>query len=123
MAKYARKSVPAVNVTPLVDVLLILLVVLLLAMPLYVKRLPVDLPQTSLAGAPTPVVALPISLQKDASILVRDIPRSLTEATAQIDSRTTVELSVDKDATYEMIAKVIGKFQEKQPKEIVLLTR
>jgi biopolymer transport protein ExbD len=123
MRKARRHEIPPVNVTPLVDVLLILVVVLLLAMPLYVKRLPIDLPTTSLAGAPTPVEALPIALQKDATLFVRETPLPLDTVLTKIDQNTTIELSVDKDTTYETIAKLIAKLQEKNPKEIVLITR
>lgn len=119
----SKVTTPVVNVTPFVDVLLILLVVLLLAMPLYVKRLPVDLPQTSLAGTPTPVHALPLAIQKDASLLLRGTPASEVSVLSQIDATTTVELAIDKDVTYEVMAKVLAKVQEKHPKEIVMLTR
>lgn len=117
------RGTPVVNVTPLVDVLIILLVVLLLAMPLYVKRLPVDLPQTSLAGTPTPIQAISISIGKNAEIYVQGVPDELDRVLSRITAVSTVELSVDKDVTYDVIARTLAQIQDKKPKEIVLLTR
>jgi biopolymer transport protein ExbD len=92
-------------------------------MPLYVKRLPVDLPQTSLAGAPTPVNALPVAIQKDLTVSVRGVPVDAEWSAVTLDSSTTVELSVDKEVTYDVIAKTLARLQEKHPKEIILITR
>lgn len=118
-----RRGLPSVNITPLVDVLLILLVVLILAMPMYVKRLPVDLPQTSLTGTPTPVNSLPVAIGSDASLFVRSAPVSMASALALVNPTVTIELSVDKAATYEALANVLAQFQSKRPKEIILITR
>jgi biopolymer transport protein ExbD len=119
----SRPQLAPVNVTPLVDVLLVLVVILLLAMPMYVKRLPVDLPQTGLAGTPTPVNSLPVSLKQDASLYVRAAPVSQASLLALIDPSVTVELSVDKATSYDTMAKVLAQLQSKNPKEIILITR
>lgn len=118
-----RRSVPSINVTPLLDVLLILLVVLMLAMPMFVKRLPVDLPKTDLAGTPTPVKSLAVSLAKDGTVRVESSPIQAAALAALIKPETTVELSVDKDASYEQLAKLVTQVQAANPKEIILVTR
>ncbi len=118
-----RRPLASINITPLVDVLLILLVVLMLAMPMFVKRLPVDLPVTDLAGAPTPMQSLAVSVLKDGRIQVKDSPTDLTGLAVRITPTTTVELSVDKEVSYETLAKVVVAIQAKSPKEIILITR
>lgn len=118
-----RKPLAAINITPLVDVLLILLVVLMLAMPMFVKRLPVDLPQTSLAGSPAPVKALEVSVREDGGWWVKGSPVSKAHALSQITPETSVELSADKSVRYEALAQAIAAIQEKAPKEIALVTR
>jgi biopolymer transport protein ExbD len=117
-----RKAVPAINITPLVDVLLILVVVLMLAMPLFVKRLPVELPKTSLSGTPTPTNALKVSIKADGTIFDGEAVSSFASLTRKITPTTTIELSVDKSVTYDVMAQAIGKMQEHDPKEFVLLT-
>lgn len=119
----SRRPLATINITPLVDVLLILLVVLMLAMPMFVKRLPVDLPVTDLAGAPTPMQALSVSVLKDGRLQIKDSPTDLAGLSVRITPTTTVELSVDKEVSYETLAKVVVAVQDRNPKEVILLTR
>lgn len=118
-----RLASAAINITPLVDVLLILLAVLMLAMPLYVKRLPVNLPQTVLGGTPTPMVSLSVALKADGKLMVDGVVAEAEAVLQRITSRTTVELAVDKEVRYDDLAQFIGKVEGRAPKDIVLLTR
>lgn len=118
-----RKPLAAVNITPLVDVLLILLVVVLLAMPMFVKRLPVDLPQTDLAGAPVVAKTLSVSLLESGQLMVEMSPVSLDDLARRIKPDTSIELSVDREVRYEQIAKTIAELQKKNPRDIALVTR
>ncbi|KWT98418.1 MULTISPECIES: biopolymer transporter ExbD [unclassified Variovorax] len=118
-----RKQLAAINVTPLVDVLLILLVIMMLAMPMFVKKLPVDLPQTSLSGTPSVAQSLSVSLQADGSLMLDSNPTTLQQLKARITPTVSVELSVDRATTYEQIAMVISELQAAAPKDIALMTR
>lgn len=119
----ARRSVPSINITPIVDVLLILLVVLLLAMPLAVQRLPVDLPQVSLTGEPIPVQSLVVSISPGGQLFIGATAVPLESVKNRINENTSVELAVDAKVNYEELAKVVDALQQAKPKEIVLLTR
>lgn len=118
-----NSGIPPINITPFVDVLLILVVVLLLAVPLSVKKLPVELPKTELSGNMLPIKALPIAIQKTGALLVGDASSTLSATLGLVDNTTTIELSIDKDTSYETMSQVLAKLQEKNPKEIILLTR
>ena len=119
----SRKPMADINIAPLVDVLLVLLVVLMLALPMFVKRLPVDLPQTSLSGAPTPIKAFSVSLKKDGGLFVGDSPISLDAALGKVGPSVSLEISADREVTYETLAKTVAAFQERGPKDISLMTR
>lgn len=119
----SKRQHAAINITPLVDVLLVLVIVLMLAMPLFVKRLPVDLPQTSLAGVPTPMASLSLAIQADGSLFLNGKSELMAGVLSQVTAQSTVELSIDKNARYEALAQVIAQVQAKAPKEIILLTR
>lgn len=124
ISRYSRRSgVAAINITPLVDVLLILLVLVLLAMPMYVKRLPIDLPRTELGGTPTPQNALSVFLLPGEKVQLGGSDIELNALQARVSASTTVELAIDKSVPYEDIAKVVQAVQARNPKEIVLLTR
>src|SRR5512146_2809615 len=61
------------NVTPLIDVLLVLLVIFLLIMPIMLKTEPVELPPKT--GAVSEVVPLVLKLDADLSASIDDGPR------------------------------------------------
>lgn len=118
-----RKPLAAINVTPLVDVLLILLVILMLAMPMFVKKLPVELPRTGVDAAPVAANSLRVAMNPAGELFVEDKPASLDQVLERVKDNTTVELSVDEKAEYGLTAKLIAKVQSRNPREIVLATR
>jgi biopolymer transport protein ExbD len=118
-----RKHLATVNITPLVDVLLILLVVLMVSMPMFVKRMPVDLPQTDMAGVPVVSKSLSISLREDGSLMLDMSPVTLADLAKRITPETSIELSVDRAVRYEQIATTIAALQKKNPRDIALVTR
>lgn len=118
-----RRPIASINVTPLVDVLLILLVVMMLAMPMFVKKLPVDLPQTTLSGAPTVVKSISIALSKDDKLFVDGNPATMAVVKLQVNDTVSVELSIDQEVPYRKVANLIADIQELKPKDISLMTR
>ena len=123
MAYSNRKPLASINVTPLVDVLLILLVVVMLTMPLFVKRLPVELPKTAINGAPVAVKSLSIAILPDGSLALEGIPSSIEGVLSRVDDTVTIELAIDAKITYDTMAKVIARIQEKNPKEVALIVQ
>lgn len=118
-----RKHLATVNITPLVDVLLILLVVVMVSMPMFVKRMPVDLPQTDLAGVPVVAKSLSVSLREDGSLMLDMSPVTMTDLAKRITPDTSIELSVDRQVRYEQIATTIAALQKTNPRDIALVTR
>lgn len=118
-----RKHLATVNITPLVDVLLILLVVVMVAMPMFVKRMPVDLPQTDMAGVPVVAKSLSVSLREDGSLMLDMSPVTMADLAKRITPDTSIELSVDREVRYEQIATTIAALQKKNPRDIALVTR
>lgn len=123
MSKYTRRPLTTINVTPLVDVLLILLVIVMLAMPLFVKRLPVSLPETSLTAAPAAVKSLRVSLGPNKTYFVDDTLTSSTDVLSRVTTQTTVELYVDGEVSYKDLAQFTAQLYEKSPREVVLMSR
>lgn len=119
-----RRPLPQINITPLIDVLLIVLVIVMLAAPLQVKRLPVDVPVTTgLAGTPTAVKALELSITAEGKVFVDKSPVETKDVALFIKPTTSVELYVEKTTPYETFAAVLAKVEEAKPKEVVLVTR
>lgn len=124
MASRIRRPLAAINITPLVDVLLILLAVLILAMPMYAKRYPVSLPKTTSAtGVPSASTALSISLSSDGTLYIGDKEAKMAEILAKISPETSVEVAIHSTTQYSKIAELLANINDKSPKSLSLVTK
>lgn len=118
-----RQSIAAINITPLVDVLLVLVAILMLLLPLYIKKLPVSLPKTqsTVEAAPELSKSLMVSFDAASMFYIDQATVSEEQLLKQINPSVTVKFAVSKDVKYEDLAKAITKIKEKNPKEISLV--
>ena len=79
-----------INVTPFIDVILVLLIIFMVAAPLATVDVPVDLPVSTAARTPRPDKPLYLTLKEDLSVVVgekvvarADLARALDAATSQ----------------------------------------
>ena len=109
-----------INVTTLVDVMLVLLVIFILATPLMASRLALNLPKTATPGAATAQPAASVSIALDAqgktywgeeAIDPASLPQRLQQA-AQRDPGTEVQLRADTAVPYGRVVQVIGQAQQ-----------
>src|SRR5580698_8805011 len=66
-----------INVTPFVDVMLVLLIIFMVAAPLATVSVKVDLPPAVAIPSPNPPKPIYISIQKDGSLHIGDFPTDL----------------------------------------------
>src|SRR5947209_20435706 len=67
-----RRPMSDINVTPLVDVMLVLLVVFMITAPLLTVGVPVDLPQTQAPPINEPKEPLVITVNRDGAIFISE---------------------------------------------------
>ncbi len=116
-AAMQRDSVAQINITPLVDVMLVLLVIFMIAAPVLTTRIPLALPGSA-PSAPVDVAAETIDLRIDAagqltwngSAAPLSALQSMFEAEARRDSAHPPLLRIDAngDADYGVVAKVLA---------------
>jgi biopolymer transport protein TolR len=114
-----RKYAPMaeINVTPMVDVMLVLLVIFMVTAPLLTVGVPVDLPKTKAAAMNNDDKPLVVSVKKDGSIYLQDTviemdslgPRLAAIVANKPD--TTVYVRADKDINYGVFAEVLAELQ------------
>jgi biopolymer transport protein TolR len=103
-----------INVTPLVDVMLVLLIVFMVAAPLLSSGVPVDLPQTAAAPLSLDSEPLTVTVQSDGEVFVKDQPVALAGLVPRVKSLTGVSgddriyVRGDKGASYGTIMQVMG---------------
>ncbi len=93
-----------INVTPFVDVMLVLLVIFMVASPLQVVGVPLDLPKTAAQAVPTEQEEpLTISVQADGAISIQNEPIAEGELIAKLMAisaeRTSDKLFLRADGT------------------------
>ena len=110
-----RKGLNAeINVTPLVDVMLVLLIVFMVAAPLMTVSVPVDLPKASARPTPSPVEPTYITVQADKTVFLGEEKMPMEQLLAQLEAKAkdgkNENLMVRADAalTYGNVMEVLG---------------
>ena len=106
-----------INVTPMVDVMLVLLVIFILAAPLFTHAIRLDLPQASSAPAATLPQTVTLSIDaagrlywNDAPITADALGPHMVEAARQTPA-PDLQLRADRASRYEVIAQVMAAAQ------------
>lgn len=104
-----------INVTPLVDVMLVLLIVFMIAAPLLSVGVPVELPKTDAKSLPSQTEPITITVDKSGAVFLQDnaiSPDALVERLVAIagngyDER--IYLRADADSDYGAVMKVMAR--------------
>ena len=72
-----NKTISQINVTPMVDVMLVLLVIFMITAPLLTVGVPINLPKTKAKALPEDQTPLSITINKEEKIFVQDTEISL----------------------------------------------
>ncbi|MFZ2988515.1 ExbD/TolR family protein [Ideonella sp.] len=114
----ASKPMSDINMTPLIDVMLVLLVIFMITAPLMASRLQLDLPKTDGAAAPADAgAALALSLDAQGQLYLGEQALSNAELMrqarplAQRNPATEVQLRADAKVPYGRVAELIGQLQ------------
>src|SRR6185312_2286547 len=99
----------AINTTPLVDVMLVLLIIFLITIPVINKNVKVDLPKA--VNIPTVTKPENITVSADKKITDRNQLLELVKSIAVEKPQPEIHIRADKDARYEAVGKVIFTIQ------------
>jgi biopolymer transport protein TolR len=108
-----RKGFSDINVTPLVDVMLVLLVVFMVTAPLLTAGLRVELPNVEAQSAPVKDTKLVVTVTKEERILFGEddvtstIEKVLLE-NARVQKEKELYIRADKNAHYGAVARVVA---------------
>ncbi|MBH1974286.1 MAG: protein TolR [Rhodobacteraceae bacterium] len=124
----ASAAMSEINVTPFVDVMLVLMIIFMVAAPMLTVGVPIKLPETSANAMPNEEEPLTITLTKDGLLLIQTTEYSQEELipklTAIAAERTNkkVFLRADGALPYEAVAQVMGALNAGGFNEIGLVT-
>ena len=115
-----------INVTPLVDVMLVLLVIFIIAAPLMTGALHMDLPQADVASSPANPAQIEVALDSngqltvDAQALAVDQLAAALSLRAQAAQASEVQLKVDKTVPYGKVVEVMAEIQKSELRSVSL---
>lgn len=110
-----RAPMAEINVTPLVDVMLVLLIIFMVTAPMLSAGVPVNLPDSSAKPLPTDTKPITVSIDAHGKVFVGNdavsdggLPQALEKAGPKDGSKPDIVLKADRSLDYGRVAKVMG---------------
>jgi len=108
-----RRGFGDINVTPLVDVMLVLLIVFMVTAPLLTTGLRIDLPEVQAAESPIKDARLLVTVTKEGQVMFgeKDITGRVVEAfreSQRVQAEQQLYIRADKEARYGVVAEVVA---------------
>ena len=125
---HGRRALSEINVTPLVDVMLVLLIIFMISAPLLTAGVPVDLPKTEAGALSNQSQPLTVTIKADGSIFMQnqevEFARFAPTMKAMSDAGYDKPIYVRADgrAPYAIVAQVMASLSSSGFKSIGLLT-
>ena len=123
-----NKPMSEINVTPMVDVMLVLLIIFMVAAPLMTAGVPIELPQTQAKQLNTEQKPITVSVTPEGAIYIGESPVALADLIAQVaalavnGTEDRIYVRGDTTANYGAVMKVMGALSGAGYSKIGLIT-
>ena len=125
-----QEVMAAINTTPLVDVMLVLLIIFLITIPVVVQQIPMELPKERNLPTQTKPENIVIAVNKDGDVFwnmeyVKD-SRALFDKlkkVAVLQPQPEIHIRADENARYESVGKVVATCQRASILKIGFITQ
>ncbi|EMG37971.1 Cell division and transport-associated protein TolR [Desulfocurvibacter africanus PCS] len=113
----SRRSIPGINITPLVDVMMVLLCIVFVTAPLMTQGVEVELPQTrTVAALPTDSEHLVLSIDKTGRVFIEEYEVKMEELKERLESlvakqKKALYLKADAQVPYGSVVRVMGEIK------------
>jgi biopolymer transport protein ExbD len=121
----AGQSYSEINMTPLIDVMLVLLIIFIITIPSQTHAIKIDNPQpTTTPPPPTPPEVIDLQIDFDGTLLWNKSPVDRTTMQGYITQEAVkqpqpeVHITVDKFAKYEIVVQTLTDLQHRGLKKI-----
>jgi biopolymer transport protein TolR len=126
--RHRRAPMAAINVTPFVDVMLVLLIVFMITAPLLTVGVTVDLPQTRSSPLPGQDEPLSVSVDRDGQVFLQDSQLAVDElgprliAITERNPEARIFVRGDKVINYGRVMEVVGAIHAAGFRKVALVT-
>ncbi|MEP3467956.1 protein TolR [Marinobacter alexandrii] len=117
-----------INVTPFVDVMLVLLIIFMVAAPLLTVGVPIDLPETQAKALEGDTEPITISVNSAGEIYIQDTQIMIEEIVSKLEAiaangyEERIYVRGDQDADYGIMMKLMGRINAAGFKRLGLVT-
>lgn len=125
----ARKQlVSEINVTPFVDVMLVLLIIFMVAAPLLTVGVPIDLPETQAKALNSETTPITVSINPEGKVFLQETEIPIEEIVAKLEAIATtgyeerIYVRGDTNADYGTVMKVMARISAAGFKNLGLVT-
>ena len=126
-----RAPISEINVTPMVDVMLVLLIIFMVTAPLLVAGVPVDLPDSRAAALDQQAKPVQIAIDARGNIFIDDTPVTAAALSAQLAAIAAqpeppegrrIYLRADKTLDYGQVMRVMGELNRAGLNRVALVS-
>jgi len=123
-----RSALSEINVTPLVDVMLVLLIIFMVTAPMMQQGLEVELPETAPSGVQTDEEPMTIVIKKNQTLYIGKTQIQATELATKLKAifetrkSKSIYIQADKQVDYGFVAETMAEIKNAGISNIGLLT-
>ena len=126
-----RAPMSEINVTPLVDVMLVLLIIFMVTAPLLVAGVPIDLPESRAGALDQQAEPVQLSLDSEGKLTIDETPVTDAELPAQLariaaepapEEGRRIYLRADKGLDYGRVMRVMGELNRAGLNRVALVS-
>ena len=117
-----------INVTPMVDVMLVLLIIFMVAAPMLTVGVPIELPKTQAKAMNSESQPITISVDSDGKVFINETEISVEEVVPKLEQiaetgyQERIFVKGDRSADYGTVMRVMGRISAAGFKNIGLVT-
>lgn len=124
-AARSRTVMSEINVTPFVDVMLVLLIIFMVTAPLLQQGIDVNLPKAKGKSMP-PEERITIVIKKDKAIFMNDNPVSVDDLSQKLRAisrlNPNIFLKADSEVPYGLVVQIMGEIKEAGIEKLGMIT-
>ncbi len=124
----SRMALSEINITPMVDVMLVLLIIFMVTTPMMQQGIDIDLPEVSSSGTPTTDEPFILEIHKNKRLYVGETELHISQLSQKLKAifstrkNKQIYLQADRNVDYGLVAEAMGEIRAAGISNISLVT-